>query len=458
MFSNPSAKAATASMTTSPTKGVGVRKARTGKKAPSISKNLPKNLPNGFQADDTSRRVVIIILVILYVCGAFAFCFQVFLSPWKLHGLANIQQNHVGIFPQASTVTKATTTTTMLTTSGPNNRFQLNPTTIQSLEGMTDQQIRDTLGSEVQIQIQDQHGRVIHTTAKVDVQTTTSTTATINHQDNHQNDVTVNFDMYEGVAAYHCHTATTIGQAQDNDVVLLNAGRYLSPDHFNQTLRMNISKDQYREKVFLDLCLRGRGIVSSITALDVSSAMSPQRLLSILQKLHQRHRIHRLPVSALITPGPSSDVIVDWLRYVDDIQILQNRIAERWIPVSSESVLELEDEEDESFADEITENASAPLRKGALELLRGWPVLAVYGSDDILSRQGAELLERDIQAKTISLKGGDDCHEQAPDKFAVAVMEYLSEEIKSSPRPSATTNNNADNGRRFTFSIQLATL
>lgn len=327
--------------------------------------------------------------------------------------------------------------------SGGSNQFKINPNTIQALHGMTDQQIREKLGKEVKVQIKDKNGNTIQTTAKVDVQP--SSTETANHGD--KKDVTINFDTYDGVATYHCNTANSSTQA--NDVILLNGGRYFHPDYFNEARRAKIPKGDYHVDVVLELCKNGKGIVSSVTALDVVS-IQPDRLISILRQLKHRNRIQRLPVAALISPGESSDTIINWLSYGDDVRVLRKQIAERWIPVSSESLLELDD--GEIIDDEITENASTPLRNSALELIRGWPVLAIYGSSDILARQGAELLEREVEAKTIKLEGGADCQEQVPHEFGRAVMRYLSDQLKNSAQTIRATN---ANGMRF--SLQFAT-
>lgn len=376
--------------------------------------------------DDSYRRIAFALLIVLYMCGALIFCIQVFVSPNKLSGLATVlPKNNVIQTPATTTGSK---------------QFHINPNTIQSLHGMTEQQIRDRLGNEVNIQLQDRNGNMIQTTAKVGVQAA----------NRNPNDVTVNFDTYDGVATYHCNTATTNTMA--NDVILLNAGRYLSPAYFNEATRGSIPKGQYREKVFLDLCMSGRGVVSSITALDVVN-IQLERLILILLKLKGRNRIRRLPVAAMITPGESADTIVDLLTYGDNVKILRTQVAERWIPVSSESVLELDD--GETMDDEITENASAALRNSALELFQGWPVLAIYGSSDILARQGAELLEREIGAKSIKLEGGADCHEQTSNEFGKAVMGYLSDQLKDSVQKTAATTATTNNGMQF--ALQFST-
>lgn len=155
-------------------------------------------------------------------------------------------------------------------------------------------------------------------------------------------------------------------------------------------------------------------------------------MLNVLQGLRDRNRLSMLRVAAVITPGASADTIVDWTVHDEGSERLQEKVAKHWIPVNAEGVLELtgDDNDDLAGSSDVIEHASVSLHSGATDLIGDWSVFCTYGKDDIVAREGAERVQKEIASTQLAaLEGGRDCHEKQTVHFAKLVLDYLAQQL-----------------------------
>lgn len=211
------------------------------------------------------------------------------------------------------------------------------------------------------------------------------------------------------------------------DVVILGGGRFFSGGAYSPNGGyIRLPNDSVGELAFLEFCHRARGVLDSITVVNLDTAVAPAVLLGVLEGLEKHNRVSALPVAALVTPGPSAGTVVDWILY-GDVRVLTSRVARHWIPISADSVLQAVDEEDE---EDTIENMSAALHSSPLHMIENWPVLAIYGSTDPVGRQGAELLQAEVSGTVVAeIEGGPLCFLESPLQFSDTIIDYMEEQL-----------------------------
>ena len=206
------------------------------------------------------------------------------------------------------------------------------------------------------------------------------------------------------------------------------------------------------------------GMLDSITILDMDGTEEPELLMNTMEGLLDLGLLATLPVAALVTPGTSSSLIMDWILYGDWTMLSEQRVAEHWILISAGAAVLPALGDDPSTTTSTTVTDKAPIARDALQdnissidmvneeddwyhrhdpqqqqqqhsyhplrVMDHWPTLAIHCSsgDELSMRAGQVLQQQASRVAVQSIPGvGPECvvHQHGSAAAADLIMEYL---------------------------------
>lgn len=192
------------------------------------------------------------------------------------------------------------------------------------------------------------------------------------------------------VPYYHCGAAH--GE-EKRDIILLHGAKFTK-------------EDWKRSTILSRLC--GASSRLSVTALDLPVSADAQQLQSVLQGLAVGEGLI-LPEGnyVVVTPSASGATIVDWINN-GDIDDLMESVG-LWIPIASPAIQKAKEEQ--------------------LKLLRkqSWPILALYGDQDMPGKKVSERLQNSAGARVKQFPGPHPFYLEIPEYF----VRYLLNELNA---------------------------
>jgi len=204
---------------------------------------------------------------------------------------------------------------------------------------------------------------------------------------------------------------TTNGESRD--VVFLDTTHFQTP----------IANLYTKTSSILQLCTKGTtsGLLDSVTVLEMHGTEEPKKLMQTLEALKARNLVTSLPVAALVTPGKSSSLILEWILY-EDVASLQHKMARHWIPASAGATIW------QAFAEEDYES-DLQRRSHPLRVIENWSVLPLHCEEDDASRRASRLLERVALAQPAAVSGDGGCLTSNPSGVSDALLVMMRDHL-----------------------------
>ena len=213
--------------------------------------------------------------------------------------------------------------------------------------------------------------------------------------------------------------------SSSRDMVILDGKRFFDKSKVGRGGNLDIASEDYRNgETILQLCgqaARNR-VLDSIIVLEMDGTEDPKKLMITLEELLNGNKVSSLPVAALVTPGHSSSLVIDWILY-EDFATLSTRVAQHWIPIEAGStVLQALGDGNDDMSAALQSIVSNNRSHHPLHVMDDWPTLAVHCTDDD-NPSWVELLG--ASTSTGEVEGGSNCLVDQPSDMAAALLDYL---------------------------------
>jgi len=214
------------------------------------------------------------------------------------------------------------------------------------------------------------------------------------------------------------------------DMVILDGKRFFDKSKVGRGGKLDIASEDYRNgETILQLCGQAakNRVLDSIIVLEMDGTEDPKKLMITLEELLNGNKISSLPVAALVTPGRSSSLVLDWILY-EDFATLSTRVAQHWIPIAAGStVLQALGDGNDDMSVALQNIVSNNRSDHPLHVMDDWPTLAVHCTGDD-NPSWVELLG--ASTSTGEVEGGSNCLVEEPSAMATALLDYLGEMLQ----------------------------